>query len=183
MDAAQFRLQHVPRAHSQSMCNQTRAEAAQARRARRQEWNEKVLNALAQVSAGYRKGLKNLNNKLESMDGVLDEYEDNMARILSGRLTAAEYTRASLAKRQEDGDPADFDFDSNMMAKLDEDLWRILNDRVDGVEPRGKLKGIARRRWAAIVPEDLQSVLRRYWSYFSSQDELGHERGQAKGDR
>ena len=32
------------------------------------EWNEKLLNALAQVNAGYRKALKNLDSKLETMD-------------------------------------------------------------------------------------------------------------------
>ena len=54
--------------------------------------------------ARYRKALKHLNNKLETLDGVLHEYEDDSARILSGRLTASEYTRASTVKQGLDFD-------------------------------------------------------------------------------
>ena len=39
----------------------------------------------AQVNPGYRKALNNLNNTLDSLDGVLDEDDDDVARILSGR--------------------------------------------------------------------------------------------------
>ena len=28
------------------------------------------------------------------------------------------------------------------MTKLDEDVWYILNDKLEGIEPRGKLKGL-----------------------------------------
>ena len=68
------------------------------------EWNEKLLNALAQVNASYRRALKNLNSKLETMDGVLDEDEDDLARILNDRLTALEYVKASPVKQQQDDD-------------------------------------------------------------------------------
>eukprot|EP00959_Pyramimonas_sp_CCMP1952_P371876 7787360-Pyramimonas_sp.AAC.1 len=49
------------------------------------EWGEKLLNTLAEVCRSYPKALKNLNSKLETMGGVLDEDEGNMARIFSGR--------------------------------------------------------------------------------------------------
>ena len=71
-------------------------------RSKFREWNEKLLNALAQVNPCYRKALKNLNNKLETMDGVLDEDEDDLARILNDRLTAQEYVKASKAKQDQD---------------------------------------------------------------------------------
>ena len=68
------------------------------------EWNEKLLNALAQVNASYRKALKNLNSKLETMDGVLDEDEDDLTRILNDRLTATEHSKAASVKQKRDGD-------------------------------------------------------------------------------
>ena len=66
--------------------------------------NEKLLNAPAQVNPGYRKALKNLKNKLDGLGGVLDEGEDDMARILSERLTSSEYTKVTTAKQSEDDD-------------------------------------------------------------------------------
>ena len=40
---------------------------------------------------------------METMGGALDEDED-VARIVSGRLTAAEYTKASAVKKRGDDD-------------------------------------------------------------------------------
>ena len=68
------------------------------------QWNEKLLNAVAQVNAGYRKALKNLNSKLETMDGALDEDEDDLTRILNDRLTANEYSKATSVKQKQDDD-------------------------------------------------------------------------------
>ena len=106
------------------------------------EWNEKLLNALAQVNAGYRKALKNLNSKLETMDGILDEDEDDIARILNDRLTASEYSKSSLVKQTQDDNKGEHEFTAEHLTKLDEDLWYILNDKLEGIEPRGKLKGL-----------------------------------------
>ena len=39
------------------------------------EWNDKLLNALAQVKPDYRKAIKNLNEKLETLDGTVPEDE------------------------------------------------------------------------------------------------------------
>ena len=89
------------------------------------------MNALAQVSPGYRKALKNLNNKMESLDGVFDEGEDDLARILSGRLTSMGYTKASTAKRIEDGSKGDLDFEGEQIHTLDEVLRYILNDGLE----------------------------------------------------
>ena len=111
-------------------------------RSKFREWNEKLLNALAQVNAGYRKALKNLNNKLETMDGVLDEDEDDLTRILNDRLTANEYDKATSVKQKQDDDRGEYEFTTEHLAKLDEDLWYILNDKLEGIEPRGKLKGL-----------------------------------------
>ena len=109
-------------------------------RSKFREWNEKLLNALAQVNAGYRKALKNLNSKLETMDGVLDEDEDDLARILNDRLTANEYAKASPVKQKQDDDKGEHEVTEEHLTKLDEDLWYILNDKLEGIEPRGKLK-------------------------------------------
>ena len=73
-------------------------------RAMFRERNEKLLNALAHVNPGCRKAVNNLNNKLGSLGGVLDEDEDDMARVLSGRLMSSEYTKATTAKQSEDDD-------------------------------------------------------------------------------
>ena len=111
-------------------------------RSKFREWNEKLLNALAQVNACYRKALKNLNSKLETMDGVLDEDEDDMTRILNDRLTANEYAKASPVKKKQDDDKGEYEVTEEHLTKLDEDLWYILNDKLEGIEPRGKLKGL-----------------------------------------
>ena len=74
------------------------------------EWNEKLLNALAQVHSGYRKALKNLNSKLETMDGVFDEDEDDIARIMNDRLTAADYNKAPALKQLADDDKGEHEF-------------------------------------------------------------------------
>ena len=106
------------------------------------EWNEKLLNALAQVHSVYRKALKNFNSKLETMDGVLDEDEDDTAIIMNVRLTAAEYNKAPAVKQLADDDKGEHEFTTDHLAKLWEDLWYILIDKLEGIEPRGKLKGL-----------------------------------------
>ena len=57
-------------------------------RSKFREWNEKLLNALAQVDVRNRKVLKTLNKKLETLDGALQDTDDeDLCRILNGRLT------------------------------------------------------------------------------------------------
>ena len=97
-----------------------------------------MLNALAQVNSDCREALKNLNNKLETMGGVLDEGEDDLDRMMNGKLTADEYAKASAVKLQDDDGKGDREFTAEMMGKLDEYLWHLLNDKLEGVEPRGK---------------------------------------------
>ena len=81
-----------------------------------------------------------------TFQGVFDievkEDEDGMARVLCGRLTSSEYTKASATKQAEDDGKGDFDFEGEQVHKLDEDLWYILNDKLDGAQPRWKLKGL-----------------------------------------
>ena len=79
-------------------------------RSKSREWNEKLLNALARVNSGCRKALNNLNNKLETMDGVLDEDEDDLERIMDGRLTAGEYSKAGAVGKHDDDDKGDHVF-------------------------------------------------------------------------
>ena len=51
-------------------------------RSKFREWNEKLLNALAQVDVRNRKVLKTLNKKLETLDGTLqDTDDDDLCRI------------------------------------------------------------------------------------------------------
>ena len=57
-------------------------------------------------------------------------------------MTAAEYNKASAAKQLADDNKGEYDFTTDHLAKLDEDLWYILNDKLEGIEPRGKLKGL-----------------------------------------
>ena len=91
---------------------------------------------------GYRKVLKNLNNKLETMGGVLDENDDDIARIINNMLTAAEHLKASAVKQLDDDDKGDHEFTTEQLGTLDEDLGYILNDKLEGSEPRGNLKGL-----------------------------------------
>ena len=49
-------------------------------RSKFREWNEKLLNALAQVDVRSRKVLKSLNNKLETLDGALQDTDDDDLR-------------------------------------------------------------------------------------------------------
>ena len=112
-------------------------------RAKFRDWNDKLLNALAQVKPGYRPALKMLNKKLETLEGVIpEEDEDDIIRIMNGRLTAYEFMKASQAKQKEDEDKGDYEFTEEEKAQMGEDLWYILNEKLEGAEARGKLKGL-----------------------------------------
>ena len=107
------------------------------------EWNEKLLNALAQVDVRNRKVLKTLNKKLETLDGALQDTDDeDLCRILNDRLTQSEYRVASPAERTIDDNKGEYDFTEKDMFRLSEDLWYILNDKLEGQDPLGKLKGL-----------------------------------------
>ena len=67
--------------------------------------------------------------------------EDRL-RILNNRLTVIERRRASREKVEEDEAKGDFDIDLETIEKLDEDLWYVLKDKLDGAEANGKLKGL-----------------------------------------
>eukprot|EP00959_Pyramimonas_sp_CCMP1952_P461240 9481258-Pyramimonas_sp.AAC.5 len=55
-------------------------------RAKFRDWNDKLLNALAQVKPSYRPALKMLSKKLETLEGVIpEEDEDDVIRIMNGR--------------------------------------------------------------------------------------------------
>ena len=87
--------------------------------------------------------MKNLNNKLETMDGAIPEGEENdFSRIMNGRVTLNEYQKASRAAIEADDAKGDCELDESDMEKLGEDLWCLLKDKLEGVEPRGKLKGL-----------------------------------------
>ena len=113
-------------------------------RSRFREWNEKLLNALGQVNVKNRKALKYLNSKLETLDGALkDVDDDDMVRILNNRLTQEEYdSKASAAERLVDDNKGDYEFTITNLKQLEEDLWYILTDKLEGQEPRGKVKGL-----------------------------------------
>ena len=92
-------------------------------RSKFREWNEKLLNALGQVHIGNRKALKLLNSKLESLDGALnDTGEDDIVRILNGRLTQAEYDDAKAPDRLIDDNKGDNEFSVKLKRRLDEAL-------------------------------------------------------------
>ena len=91
------------------------------------------MNALGQVHIGNRKALKFLNSKLESLDGALNETdEDDIVRILNGRLTQDEYDSAPRADKVTDDKKGEYEFSVKMKRRLDEDLWYILNEKLEG---------------------------------------------------
>ena len=66
--------------------------------------------------------IKNLNKKLESMDGVIpDDNSDDLQRILNGRLTRLEYNAASQARQVHEDSKGDLTFTEQNMDKLGED--------------------------------------------------------------
>ena len=66
-----------------------------------------------------------------------------MVRILNNRPTQEEYdNKASAAERLVDDNKGDYDFTMLNMKQLEEDLWYILTDKLEGQEPRGKVKGL-----------------------------------------
>ena len=77
-------------------------------RSKFRDWNDKFLNALAQVKPSYRQVMKLLNKKLGTLDGCIPEQdEDDIIKIMSGRLTADEYMNASQGKCDEDDNKGD----------------------------------------------------------------------------
>ena len=69
------------------------------------------MNAFGQVNMKKRKALKDLNSKLDTLDGALKEQDDDdMVRILNSRLTQEEYDKASAADRLTDDNNSDYDF-------------------------------------------------------------------------
>ena len=113
-------------------------------RSKFREWNEKTLNALAQVNPKNRKAMKFLNNKLESMDGEVTELDgEDLLRVMNDRLTDNEYRKASDERQMEDDDKGEeLDFTENDLDRLNEDLWYIMQEKMEGEETRTKLKGL-----------------------------------------
>ena len=111
-------------------------------RSKFRERSEKLLNALGQVNVKSRQALKYLNSKLETLGGALKYVDDDdMVRVLSNRLTQEEYdSKASAADRLTDDNKGDYEFTISNMKLLEEDLWYILNDKLEGQETRGNIK-------------------------------------------
>ena len=85
------------------------------------------MNALAQVQPHYRDAIKNLNKKLDTLEGIIsNEHEEDVIKVLNDRLTTSEYARATVPAKQADADKGDYQFDEVMVEKLDEDLWYVL---------------------------------------------------------
>ena len=55
-------------------------------------------------------------------------------------MTVAEHTEATPVKQHDDNDKGGLECEGDQIHGLDEDRWYILIDKLDGVEPRGKLK-------------------------------------------
>ena len=80
---------------------------------------------------------------METLDGIIAEQdEDDIIKIMNGRLTADEYMKASQLKRDEDDHKGDYEFTEENKVQLEEDLWCILNEKLEGTEARGKLTGL-----------------------------------------
>eukprot|EP00959_Pyramimonas_sp_CCMP1952_P195927 4096410-Pyramimonas_sp.AAC.1 len=64
-----------------------------------------------------------LNKKLETLDGVvLEEDDDDIIRIMNGRLTASEYLKANPAKQSEDDNKGEHEFTEGDKTQMEEDL-------------------------------------------------------------
>eukprot|EP00959_Pyramimonas_sp_CCMP1952_P363184 7605404-Pyramimonas_sp.AAC.1 len=61
---------------------------------------------------------------------------------MNGRLTASEYLKATQAKQAEDDNKGDYELTEGDKTQMEEDLWYILNEKVEGAEARGTLKGL-----------------------------------------
>ena len=60
---------------------------------------------------------------------------------MNRRFTATEYMKAPKLKQDEDDQKGDYEFTDEDKIKLEEGLWYILNEKLEGPEARGKLKG------------------------------------------
>merc|ERR1712115_685310 len=50
-------------------------------RSKFREWNDKLVNALAQVQPHYRDAIKNLNKKLDTLEGIIsNEHEEDVIK-------------------------------------------------------------------------------------------------------
>ena len=79
-------------------------------------------------------------NKPEILEGVIpDDDGDDAIKVMSGRLTAAEYARASSHGRQNDADNGVYEFTDEDFERLDEDLWYILSEKLVGPGPRERM--------------------------------------------
>ena len=86
--------------------------------------------------------MKNLGKKLDTLEGIVsNEYQEDIIKVLNDRLTNSEYARASPSAKQADVDKGPYKFTEEMVDKLDEDLWYVLSDKLEGIETRAKIKG------------------------------------------
>merc|ERR1712113_804501 len=77
------------------------------------------------------------------MDGAIpDDDADEIIKIMNGRLTSREYDKAPLTVQREDDDKGDYELDDDDYQKLNEDMWYLLKDKLDGDDALGKLKGL-----------------------------------------
>ena len=77
------------------------------------------------------------------MDGAIpDEDADDIIKIMSGRLTIWEYDKATSGGQREDDNKGEYELDDDDYQKLNEDLWYILKEKLEGDDALGKLKGL-----------------------------------------
>ena len=70
-----------------------------------------------------------------------DTGDEDLVRIRNGRLTHQEYVSSSASDRLTDDNNGDYEFAETNTHRLGEDLWYILNEKLEGIDPRGTLKG------------------------------------------
>ena len=69
-----------------------------------------------------------------------EEDGDDQMRIMSGRASLSEFSKASLSKREQDEPKGDYELNEEDQGKLDEDSRYLLHDKLDGAAPIGKPK-------------------------------------------
>ena len=89
--------------------------------------------AFAQVKNANGQGFNIVKSMLEIVDGAVREPDDgDKLRLLSGRMTMAEYSKALALGQQQDEGNDDSLYPAEHAAKLDEDLWHIYRGGFEG---------------------------------------------------
>ena len=72
---------------------------------------------------------------------IPDDDSDDLLNILNGRLTRLEYQKATPARQHIEDSKGDLTFTDQDLQKLDEDLWYVLNEKLERGRGTGQAEG------------------------------------------